>query len=183
MLISGREATRLLLEHGGITGEAQARGLLRAGAAGPGVVAGPGVLFERERVLALARRPWLDRATQETASRFGAYLARIARTETVDLTRPWPEVAAQVDRVPPMPAMTMAVLQMTVQAATRLPWAATLHGFVVLGADLTGFEAGGAGGRRVRLEPPGEWFDAWRDHRIASPRGGRPWVIRRGRTP
>jgi hypothetical protein len=39
MLISGREAVRILRTRGAMTREAQARGLLRAGAAGPGVIA------------------------------------------------------------------------------------------------------------------------------------------------
>jgi hypothetical protein len=37
-----------------------------------------------------------------------------------------------------MPAMTLALLGVSVTVAVRLPWIATLHGFVVVGADLVG---------------------------------------------
>ena len=96
MLISGREAVRILRTRGAMTGEAQARGLLRAGAAGPGVVADTGVLFERDAVIELADRPWLERSAQEDACSRGAYVARMPRTTSVDLTRPWVEIAEQV---------------------------------------------------------------------------------------
>jgi hypothetical protein len=101
---------------------------------------------------------------------------------SVDLTRPWREVTARVNRMPVMPTMTTVLLGVSVTAADgRLPWVATLHGVVVHGADLTGFETDEAGDRRFRLQPPGEWFDTWRQHRVASRPGGRPWFIRRPR--
>ncbi len=180
MLISGREAVRILLTRGAMTGEAQARALLRSGAAGPGIVTGPGVLFDQDHVRALADRPWLDASAQEDACPQGVYLARISRTALIDLTRPWPDVAAQLDHVPPMPVMTTALLELRVRASARFPWVATMHGFVVFGADLTGLETLEAGGLRFCLEPPGEWFASWRGRRLESPRGGRPWVIQRG---
>jgi hypothetical protein len=82
-----------------------------------------------------------------------------------------------------MPAMTTTLLEVSVRAIGRLPWVATLHGFVVLGGDLTGIRVDDQDVRRFRLEPPGEWFAAWRQRRIALSRGGRPWVINRGRVP
>jgi hypothetical protein len=172
MLISGREAARILLVRGGMAGEAQARAILRSGAAGPGIVTGPGVLFEQDLVHALADRPWLDRTAQEATNRFGVYIARLSRTLTVDLTRPWPEIAAQVDRVPPMPVMTRALLELTVRVSTRLSWVATPHGNT---------PARRSRRSRFRLEPPGGWFESWREHRLDTPRGGRPWLIRRAR--
>src|SRR5262245_24624684 len=181
MLVSGRRAVRILLEQGAMAGEAQARALLRTGAAGRGVVTDTGVFFDSVQVLALARRPWLTRDEQEMACPNGVYLARLSRSASIDLTRPWSEVASQVDVVPRMPVMTAALLQVSVTAAGRLPWVAVLHGFVVHGADLTGFETDGNRIARFRLGPPGEWFAAWRDRRIKGTRGGRPWVIRRPR--
>ena len=183
MLISGREAVRILLTRGAMTGEAQARGLLRAGAAGRGVVADTGVLFERDAVTELADRPWLDRSAQEAACPLGSYVARLPRTTSVDLTRPWAEIAQQVSPIPTMPPMTTTLLGVSIRAAGRLPWVATLHGFVVLGGDLAGIRVDDQDVRRFRLEPPGEWFAAWRHRRVALSRGGRPWVINRGRVP
>ena len=181
MLISGRQAVRILLTRGAMTGQAQARSLLRAGAAGPGVVTDTGVFFDSDVVKALADRTWLDENAQDDACPQGAYIARLARTTSIDLTRPWAEVAAQLDRVPTLPIMTAALLGVSVTAAGRLPWVATLHGFVVLGADLTGIESRHDRGTRFRLEPPGDWFAAWRHRRVAGSRGGRSWVIRRAR--
>jgi hypothetical protein len=184
VLVSGREAVRILLGRGGMTGEAQARQLLRAGAAGPGTITGTGVFLHEEPVRELADRPWLDEPAQDEACPRGVYLARLARGTQLDLTRPWPEITAQVVRMPPMPAMTTALLGVSVHAAGgRLPWVATLHGFVVHGADLTGFDTEDADDRRFLLEPPGAWFDTWRHRRVAARRGGRPWVIRRPRVP
>jgi hypothetical protein len=180
MLISGREAVRILLTSGAMTGEAQARGMLRAGAAGPGVITDTGVFFDREAVRALASRPLLDDDGQQEACPRGVYLARLSRSSGIDLTRPWADIAEQVDRVPAMPTMTTALLEVSVRITGRLPWVATLHGFVVLGADLTGLDVR-SDGHRFRLDPPGEWYAAWHHHRVASKPGGRPWVIRRPR--
>ena len=183
MLISGREAVRILLKCGGMTGEAQARALLRTGAAGWGTVTDTGVYFQSEDVIALADRPWLSRSAQEDACPHGAYLARVSRSVTLDLTRPWTEVAASLAGVPTMPTMTSALLtaSVTAQPSGGLPWVATLHGFVVLGADLVGLATDAEGVNTFELQPPGDWFDAWHETRIRVTRGGRPWVIRRAR--
>jgi hypothetical protein len=184
VLVSGRQAVRILLTRGSMTGEAQARGLLRAGAAGPGTITAAGVLFDAEHVGALADRPWLEDHAQEEACPLGVYIGRLARTVEIDLTRPWPEVTARIDRRPTMPTMTAALLEASVTAAGgRLPWVATLHGFVVHGADLTGFDVAEDARTRFRLEQPGPWFDAWRQHRITVRPGDRPWRVRRPRVP
>jgi hypothetical protein len=96
------------------------------------------VFFDSAAVQTLADRPWLDETAQLEACLRGAYIARLPREGSWDLTRPWAEVASQVDRVPTMPAMTLALLGVSVTVAVRLPWIATLHGFVVVGADLVG---------------------------------------------
>jgi hypothetical protein len=80
-----------------------------------------------------------------------------------------------------MPALTTALLGVSLTSAGRLPWIATLHGYVVLGADLTGLDSDRDGVTRFRLERPGDWFVAWSGHRLPGSRGGRPWVIRRPR--
>ncbi|HET7070869.1 MAG TPA: hypothetical protein VFI40_08600 [Nocardioides sp.] len=179
MLVSGRHAVRLLLVHGAATGEAQARALLRAGAAGIGTITDTGVFFDGDRVRELAERSSLDRQAQEASCPRGVYIARLSRATVLDLTRPWADVTRQVNRVPRMPTMTVALLEVHLRIAGRLPWVATLHGFVVHGAELVGFETDPDGVGRFRLEAPGEWFAAWRDRRLPGTPGGRPWVIRR----
>jgi hypothetical protein len=182
MLISGRQAVRILLARGQMTGEAQSRSLLRAGAAGPAVITDTGLFFERHQVQALADREWLDTDAQDEACPLGVYIARLSRSSTVDLTRPWADIAEQLGPVPTMPMMTTALLEVTIRAASRLPWVAILHGYVVCGADLTGLRSTDEG-MRFLLEPPGDWFDTWRERRLPGRRGGRPWEIRRGRVP
>jgi hypothetical protein len=177
MLVSGREAVRILRTRGAVTGEAQARSLLRSGLAGRGVITGPGVYFDRDAVRALADRPWLDEPAQQAACPAGAYIARLSRADPPDLTRTWVDVVDRLDRVPRMPAMTAALLEVSVSAGGRLPWVATLNGFVVVGADLLGLTVGDDGSNRFRLEPPGAWFEVWRGARLRGSRGGRPWVV------
>jgi hypothetical protein len=81
-----------------------------------------------------------------------------------------------------MPTMTTVLLGVSVTAADgRLPWVATLPGFVVHGADLTGFETDEAGDGRFRLQPPGEWFDTWATASRDEPTRRPPWFIRRPR--
>ncbi|HEX3932550.1 MAG TPA: hypothetical protein VHW64_17780 [Nocardioides sp.] len=181
MLVSGREAVRILRRRGGITGEAQARSLLRSGLAGSGVITDTGLYFDRDAVRALADRPWLDESAQQAACPAGAYIARLPRADPPDLTRPWADVVDRLDRVPRMPAMTVALLDVSVSAGGRLPWVATLDGFVVVGADLLGLTVGDDGSNRFRLERPGEWFEVWRGARLRGSRGGRPWIVRRPR--
>lgn len=178
MLISGREAVRILLARGAVTGEAQARSLLRTGAAGWGSVTGPGVLFETAAVVSVAERPFLSDSEQQAACPEGMYIARVGRSVSLDLTRPWSEVATSLATAPTMPAMTSAVLSVMISASGRLPWVATFQGFVVLGADLIGLATDDEGVTRFLLEPPGDWFEIWEGTRVASARGGRPWVLR-----
>jgi hypothetical protein len=104
----------------------------------------------------------------------GGYLARLPRTTSVHLTRPWVEIAEQVSPIPTMPAMTTTLLGVSVRAIGRLPWVATLHGFVVLGGDLTG--SGSTIGTSVAS-------GSSRPASGSPSRGGRPGVIIRGRVP
>jgi hypothetical protein len=171
----------MLMTRGGVKGEAQARALLRTGAAGWGTVTDTGVLFDDEAVKALADRPWLSESAQEETCPDGVYLARLARSVPLDLTRPWAEVVAGLERLPSMPPLTTALLSVSVSVAGRLPWVATYHGFVVVGADLVGLRTDATGTTTFRLEPPGDWFEAWRETRVRLSRGGRPWVIRQPR--
>jgi hypothetical protein len=105
----------------------------------------------------------------------------LSRASTVDLTARWGDIARHIDRVPVMPALTLALFEVSQRVTGRLPWIATLEGFVVLGADCIGVHTDPDGDRRFILEPPGAWFSAWDRHRLQGSRGGRPWVIRRPR--
>ena len=175
MLITGRAAARAL---GGVLGsDEQARLLLRAGVCGPGLRAGGVVLYEESRVLELAQRPFVDETGLVGACPHGLYVGRLARTLPLELSLPWHQVAAQVRRLPVMPPLAGALLVARVRLFGRLPWVATLCGFVVLGADLTGFHQGSDGQIEFRLEAPGEWFGQLERRWFPTGRGGRPWVV------
>jgi hypothetical protein len=59
MLVSGREAVRILIATGAATGEAQARTVLSAGLAGSGLRTGSGRLYDGAAVERVGQRPWL----------------------------------------------------------------------------------------------------------------------------
>ena len=63
------------------------------------------------------------------------------------------------------------------RGSVALPWVATLCGFVVHGADLTGFDHRQDGHDAFRLEPPGPWFVHLQRRWFPTGRGGRPWVV------
>jgi hypothetical protein len=188
MWVTEREAIRLLGD--AVVGRAQAEAVLRAGLAGPRHPLPGGhttaVLYDEGAVLELAARPTLDLPSASATTALsqacphGLYLARLRRATDLDVTQEWERAVAQVATMPAMPAMTAALLDAWVRAWGRLPWIATLCGFVVLGADLTGTVSGTGGvpaGRRFVLEPPGPWFAALRGRRLPTGRGGRPWVL------
>ena len=74
--------------------------------------------------------------------------------------------------------MTAALLAARVRIFGRLPWIATLCGFVVLGADLTGFCVGPDGQVGFRLEPPGRWSEVVEGRWFPTGSGGRSWATR-----
>jgi hypothetical protein len=166
----------------GVVGsDEQVRILLRSGAAGRGVPTTGGVLYDEQSVRELVSRPTVDRDELATTCPHGLYVARLPRDLCVDVTGSWERTAARLSRVPAMPAMTAALLQVRLRmSGRRLPWVATVSGFVVLGADLTGIiEASGVDGpeQRFRLEPPGKWFAGLERRWFPTGRGGRPWHI------
>jgi hypothetical protein len=176
--VTGRGASRLLM--GGVGSDEQVRVLLRTGAAGPGRPTTGGTLYDERLVRDLASRPAVDPAELATRCPFGLYVARVPRSLTVDLAAPWTDTAAALSRMPTMPALTAALLQVRMRLSERrLPWVATVSGFVVLGADLVGIAAPeeAAAGQWFRLEPPGEWFAAVDGRWFPTGRGGRPWHL------
>ncbi len=173
--MTGRAAARAL--SGVVGSEEQARILLRAGACGSTHPGGAVLLYDEQRVQAVAGRPFVEETALVSACPHGLYVSRLARTAALDLAQSWDLVASQVRQRPVMPPMTAALLAARVRLAGRLPWVATLCGFVVHGADLTGFGTEPDGRDEFRLEPPGEWYEHLEQRWLPTGRGGRPWVI------
>jgi hypothetical protein len=175
MLVSRREAVRILRPV--VRGEAQARSLLASGLAGEGVSTGLGKLYDDARVRSLLDRPLVDEDDLVRHRLPGLYVARLARDVAFRAGDPWPEIAAAVSRMPEMPPLSAALLGVQVRAFTRLPWVATVAGYIALGADLVGFERGEDGTNRFVLQQPGAWWAFLSDRRFPTRPGGRPWHV------
>jgi hypothetical protein len=189
--ISARKAAGILAPV--VSGEAQARALLGAGLAGPPLASSSVTLYDEAAVRALAARPTLDLASAagsaQTASLcpHGLYVARLRRAQRWDLSVGWSEAVQSVAGVPELPPVTAGLLLARIRAWGRLPWVATLCGFVVLGGEITGTrpdpgpgpqqQGDDEGARTFVIEPPGSWFAALAEARMPTGPGGRPWVV------
>lgn len=189
MLVSARQAAGVLLAEGGIA-RLQARRLLAAGLAGPGVPSAGAVLYDQTAVQTLAMRPVLCLDDLAPVCPHGLVIARIDPTRRVDTSTGWDELAADLRAQPAMPPLTLALLAARMAAYGSVPWVATLCGHVVLGADAIGVSAAGAGrdgtagdgagrdGAAVfALTRPGRWFEPIDGRVLPTGRGGRPCLI------
>src|SRR3954469_21313467 len=159
MLISSRAAAAVLADR--VSSFEQARHLLRTGVAGPGERVGGSTVYDEGRVLELAARPLVaERGLCELCPN-GGFVARIGRDRGVDVSGTWKERAVDVARQRALPRMSDAVLGVRLQlAAGRLPWVATVSGFVVFGGEATTWRRTSDGAVEFVLEPPGGWFTA-----------------------
>lgn len=177
MWVSGREAVGILTPV--VAGAAQARILLRAGLAGHALEVRRR-LYDEGQVRALAERPLVEESALPVLCPHGLYIARQPRSVIVDAGSRWEDLTAALGGMPRMPGLTAALLSVRLGVAGRLPWVATICGFVLVGADLTGFceDRSGAGrGTTFDLERPGEWFAAFDARRLPTTVGGRPWHL------
>lgn len=178
MLLSVRDAADVLAL-AGLTVE-QTRLLLRTGVAGPGTLLGGAVGYDEDAVVGLATRPELEASEVTQVVPGGLYVARLGRAATVDLTRPWPEAAESLRDQPSMTEMSRALLAARIAGHGRLPWVATMFGFVLLGVDAVGVWSDHERGRTLfALEPPGAWFGVVEGHRLRT-RRGRPGLLLTG---
>jgi hypothetical protein len=175
MLLSVRAAADVLGAVG-LTFE-QTRLLLRSGIAGPGTHVGSARAYDAESVVSLVARPCLSASDLSCLAPRGLFVARLSRSTRLDLTRPWREVADALSEQPAMPAMTRSLLAARITGYERMPWVATLFGFVVLGADAVAISAETETGRtRFALEPPEEWWNTLAGSRLPTGRG-RPGLL------
>jgi hypothetical protein len=174
-LVSGRPAAELLSEV--LPTREHARLVLRAGLAGVPVVSSKAVLYDAERVLALARRPPVTADELAELCPEGLYVARLTRGTRIDITAPWTQTASVVDARPAMPPMAAALLSVQIVSAEGgLPWVATLCGYVVLCARVHGFRGRPGGDVAFDLTEPDERVASLEGRRLAT-RPGRPWVV------
>jgi hypothetical protein len=173
-LVTGRRAARQLRDV--LSSDEHARLLLRTGIAGRGEQTSNGVLFDDARVAELCHRPAVDRKELARRCPHGLMVVRLPRSTRLDVTGSWREVADQVveatSRQRPMTPWSVALASVRIRAWGPLPLAATLLGYVVLPADLTGL-----GEHGPVLAPPGSWAGAVEGRRLHTPRGGRAWRL------
>jgi hypothetical protein len=174
MWVSAREAVRILTPV--VSGDAQAKLLLRSGLAGPAFETGRGPLYDDERVVALAGRPMVDEAQLAAVCPHGLYVARLPRGATLDIRSPWSEVARQVRtaarRQRPLTPLAAAITSVRIRVSGSLPFVATFLGYVVHAAELVQLNEHGP-----VLEPPSEWARVVTGRRMHTARGGRPAYV------
>lgn len=149
-------------------GRRQARLLLKTGVAGHGKRPGAVVLYEAARVRDLAGWPVLTPGQIQAACPFGVLVGRFAADrvpDVDDLTDGVLTAARGSWDLPGWP--TLFCLAMVTYRQIRVPFLATMSGFVLAGAEIAGVAEAG-----LRLEPPGRWFDAVRRHRMPRGQGG-----------
>lgn len=175
MLVSGREAIRILASV--VSGDAQARQVLRSGLAGLPTATPRGPMYDAEQVTALVARPVVAVDDLPELCPAGLYIARIPRSTEVDAGADWRTRAAALGERPAMTPMKTALLGVGIALSGGLPWVATLSGWVVLTANATGLRGEVDGRHRFTLGAPGAWAEAFDGHRLPTPRGGRPWYL------
>ncbi len=175
MLITERAGSEILTSVG-ISRE-QARLLLHTGVAGPGERVGRSTLYDGSRVQEVAARPPVDEHRLMRMCPVGVYVARLARDRSLDSSATWDEQARAVAPQPPLPLMTAAVVGVRHRlTGGRLPWVATVSGFVVFGGEATGWRRAGDGSSVVDLERPGPWYRDVAERWFAFGRG-RHWCL------
>jgi hypothetical protein len=176
MWVSGREARRILAP--AVSGDAQATAVLQAGLAGAPLTTGRGPLYDERLVRALAGKAVIDEYALAAACPLGLYVARLARSVQVDATQPWADLTRSLGSVPRMPGLTSPLLGVRITlSGRRLPWVATLCGFVVTGGEILGLREVPRQAMAFVLEPPGMWFSVLEERRLPTTVGGRPWHL------
>lgn len=163
-LLSERQAVWVLGSLG-ITPR-HARKVLHAGLAGEPVRTAAATLYELEQVQALRDRPGVSEEAARASCPHGVFLARRA----VSVLDPTDAQLAAVSPGWDISAWARLWFYRWLEDFGAMPVVVTLSGFVLLGAELTGFRREGDGRRRDRfalvLQEPGGWFEAFAGHRV-----------------
>jgi len=172
MWISEREAAARLGEVG--LSRRQARLALGAGLADDPIRTSAATLYDAERVDTLVRRPVVDEGALAELCRGGVLVDR----RIVDARRARGFGVDVVDEIAISPWVALEI-RLWVEKKGWFAYVATVCGFVVLGADITGLSpgTGTSTGRRLLLEPPGPWFAACQGRRWQLGRGP-SWLVR-----
>jgi hypothetical protein len=174
MLISSRQASRILELDAGI-GRQQSRRALLTGVAGTGQRVGGAVLYDERSVRHLARWSALDHATLLGACPGGVFVVRLGRGEEPAPGDTWEERAETLSSQPYLGFAAWLQIGAYLAAHGRLACVGTVCGYPVLLADLTSFKAQGDG-VRLGLERAGEWSRLLHERRLVTSPGPR-WLL------
>jgi|GEM_PF-3523302 len=169
MLISARQAADIL-RWGGFNVD-RSRLLLRSGVAG-GVPTSSGTMYDEDRVRELAVRRFVRPAEIATACPGGILVGRLARTKSLDLTADAATQLAAVHGPWRVPLLWGILLDHCAKSGTPMPFVATVCGYVLVGAEVTGFERGTGDRATLHLREAGPWFASLRERRWLAGRGG-----------
>ena len=170
MLISAREAAKELAGVG--VPRRHARRLIACGAAGPATRTAGSLLLDDRRVAELAARPHLTEDDLAATCPWGVFIARREVRAFGTGEEAWRELGRDWRFSP----WTMVWLRSRIDRHGFVPLVATVSGFVLGGAEITGVSQARAGLFGLELHSPGAWFDGVRDTRVDTP-PGRPWVM------
>lgn len=176
MQVSAREASEILAAAG--LSRQQARRVLAAGLAGPGLKTRSATLYDEASVRDLLSRPCLGAIDLDPACREEMFVARVSPAAAAG----GQEAVRSGWRLSPYARLRIRV---RVDRDGFMPFVATVCGFVVLGANLVDarpdqrpdVEANSTDERTVLdVEPPGAWFDTFRASRFVTGPGS-PWTL------
>ncbi len=176
MLITTNRAAEILRD-AGLTRD-RARRLLATGVAGSGLRTSGALLYDEERVWALGDRRFVTERAVAAACPHGLLVGRLGADSTVSVTDD-PVDRRRAVSGPWRPKQGWRMLiRSRCRAGITIPFVATVSGYVVLGADVTGLRSDGAAASHLQLAEPGGWYDdVLRERRWPGGRGGPPLLM------
>lgn len=171
MLITQRAAARILARQGLSLSACQQ--LLATGIAGPPTEAGSVVLHDQAAVERLARALPVRTLDVHRGCPYGYVVVRIPRGQAFDVAASGEEQRRILAGPWPLDARVRTIVWVRTYHAMPMPLVATVAGFVVAGAEITGFvDTADAGrGTAFSLAPPGDWLEPFRGRPCASGKG------------
>jgi hypothetical protein len=171
VLISGRQATTVLFQ-AGLT-RRQARRVLDTGLAGSPHRTAGSHLYDADRVVGFAARPWLTETEVDLLFPRELFIAR----RDIDVSAPEDVQLSAVRDNWDLSPWSRVLLRVRCAEHGFVPLVVTVGGFVVLGAEITDVFVAAPRRAVLALRAPGDWFEPVRGIRLSSG-PGRDFVVR-----
>jgi hypothetical protein len=154
----------------------QSRRVLLTGLAGEAVRTGGSLLYDSDRVAALAGWSAVDQSALLGESPGGVLVARLGRGQDVSVLAPWAEVAASQLTQTDLGLAAWLQVKAYLDLHRRLPFVAMVCGFPVLLADVVSLAAVSGWQLGLGLEAAGPWRRLVDGHRFVTGPGP-PWLL------